>query len=448
MPPATTAASSSGQPAWPADRAAAPSRAIGLPLGIAFVGVATMGFNTIGIGFLPLSDFVFFALASVIGVLSLTGSDRTLTPAGSRGTSPRILVASVVIVTMGVLASLRSFTPETSLQIVVRLGYLTLLWFWMLRCVAVDRRSIGVLVMGWRIAVIISCAGAIAANAGLIDLGVAAGENRQTAWFGHPNDLAGFLALAIPVLVMAAPRDRTSRGRAPRLRSALLLGAVVFGIATTGSISALLAAVVGTAAAGLALSLTGRPVPGARRVHPIMVMVAAVAALASLGLLARSDVPVFERLARFEQGNSGVNSSVEGRSDLNEQVVQSLDDVLVVGHGMTTAGGEAGAAANVHNMYLKLVFEIGMLGAAALIFLLGLTLKQAWMLLRSTAGSQLHATVVALFGSVVAGLTFAAFQPINVQRYFWLPIALVQCIWTLRRRELTGHPQRRQISPA
>jgi O-antigen ligase len=206
--------------------------------------------------------------------------------------------------------------------------------------------------------------------------------------------------------------------------------------------------VVGTAAAGLALSLTGRPVPGARRVHPIMVMVAAVAALASLGLLARSDVPVFERLARFEQGNSGVNSSVEGRSDLNEQVVQSLDDVLVVGHGMTTAGGEAGAAANVHNMYLKLVFEIGMLGAAALIFLLGLTLKQAWMLLRSTAGSQLHATVVALFGSVVAGLTFAAFQPINVQRYFWLPIALVQCIWTLRRRELTGHPQRRQISPA
>jgi O-antigen ligase len=221
--------------------------------------------------------------------------------------------------------------------------------------------------MGWRIAVIISCAGAIAANAGLIDVGVAAGENRQTAWFGHPNDLAGFLALAIPVLVMAAPRDRTSRVRAPRLRWALLLGAVVFGIATTGSISALLAAVVGTAAAGLALSVTGRPVPGARRVHPITVMVAAVAALASLGLLARSDVPVFERLARFEQGNSGVNSSVEGRSDLNEQVVQSLDDVLVVGHGMTTAGGEAGAAANVHNMYLKLVFEIGMLGAAALI---------------------------------------------------------------------------------
>jgi hypothetical protein len=125
---------------------AAPSRAIGLPLGIAFVGLATMGFNTIGFGFLPLSDFVFFALASLIGVLSLTGSDRMLTPAWARGSSPRILLASVVIVTMGVLASFRSFTPETSLQIVVRLGYLTLLWFWMLRCVAVDRRSIGVLV--------------------------------------------------------------------------------------------------------------------------------------------------------------------------------------------------------------------------------------------------------------------------------------------------------------
>jgi O-antigen ligase len=448
MPPGTTAAPSSGQPARPADRPAAPSRAIGLPLGIAFVGLATMGFNTIGIGFLPLSDFVFFALASLIGVLSLTGSDRMLTPAGARGSSPRILLASVVIVTMGVLASFRSFTPETSLQIIVRIGYLTLLWFWMLRCVAVDRRSIGVLVMGWRIAVLVSCAGAIAANAGLIHLGVAAGENRQTAWFGHPNDLAGFLALAVPVFVMAAPRDRTSSGRAPRVRWAFLLATVVFGIATTGSISALLAAVVGTAAAGLALSLTGRRVPGARRVHPITVMLAALAALAGIALLARSDAPVIERLTRFEQGNSGVNSSVEGRSELNEQVVQSLDDVLAVGHGMTTAGGEAGTAANVHNMYLKLVFEIGVIGAAALVFLLGVTLKQAWMLLRSTAGSQLHATVVAVFGSVVAGLTFAAFQPINTQRYFWLPIGLVQGIWTLRRRELSAHPLRRQISPA
>ncbi|HET6953453.1 MAG TPA: O-antigen ligase family protein [Acidimicrobiales bacterium] len=396
-----------------------------------------MGFNRIGIGFVPVSDFIFFGLAGVIWMLTLTGTDRRLTPRGARGASPRILVASVVLVTMGVLAGFGSFEPDISLQIVVRIAYLTLLWFWMLRCVAVDRHSISVLMAGWRAAVLISCAGAIAANAGLITLGVSSSENRQSAWFGHPNDLAGFLAMAVPVFLLGAPRERTARGRWPQLRWAGLLGVVVFGLATTGSISSLLAAVAGSAAAGLGLSLTSARVPGARRVHPITVMVGALAGLVALGLLARSDVPVFERLTRFEEGDAGVNSSVDDRTDLNEEVVQSFDQVLVVGNGMNvgSARGEQ-SAGDVHNMYLKLVFEIGVLGAAALVFLLGVTLKQAWLLMRSTRGSPLHATVVALFGSVIAALTFAFFQPINTQRYFWLPLAMVQALWTLRRREL------------
>ncbi|HET6953452.1 MAG TPA: O-antigen ligase family protein [Acidimicrobiales bacterium] len=403
---------------------------------LAAAGLATMGFNQIGIAFLPLSDLVFFVLAAVIWLLMLTSTDRSLTPRGARGASPRILIASVVMVTMAVMAGFNAIDPGISLQIVLRVAYLTLLWFWMLRCVAVDRRAVSVLMAAWRTAVIVSCAGAVAANAGLVDLGVANSENRQSAWFGHPNDLAGFLAMAVPVFLVAAPRDRTGRGRARRLRWAGLLGLVVFAIATTGSISSLLAAVTGSAAAGLGLTLTGAPVPGARRVHPITVMVGAVVALAALGLLARSDAPVFERLTRFGSGNSGVNSSVDDRTHLNEEVVASLDDVLVVGHGMDVARGDSVSTGDVHNMYLKLVFEIGVVGAAALLYLLGVTLTQAWRLMRSTRGSPLHATVVALFGSVVAALTFAFFQPINTQRYFWLPLAMVQALWTLRRREL------------
>jgi O-antigen ligase len=436
--PARAVAGTNGygpQLATPA-RPSAQGNRTSIPLAIAFVGLATMAFNQIGIGFLPASDFIFFGLAAVIWLLMLTGTDGSLTPRGARGASPRILVASVIVVTAAVLSGFSSFDPGTSLQIVLRIAYLTLLWFWMLRCVTVDRRSVSVLVLGWRAAVLISCAGAIAANAGLITLGVSSTENRQSAWFGHPNDLAGFLAMAVPVFVLAVPRDRVGGGRAPMVRWAALVGVVVFGMATTGSISSLLAATAGTAAAGLGLSLTGSRVPGGRRLHPITVMAGAVVALVALGLLARSDVPVFERLTRLSEGNSGVNSSVDDRTNLNEEVVQNFDDVLVVGHGMNVGRSEADSGGDVHNMYLKFTFEVGVVGAAALLFILGVTLKQAWTLMRSTRGSPLHATVAAIFGSVVAAMTFAFFQPINTQRYFWLPVALVQALWTMRRREI------------
>jgi O-antigen ligase len=433
-------------PAAPTSPAARRRERIGLPLAIAFVGMATMGFNQIGIGFLPVSDLIFFGLAVVIWMLMLTGTDTSLTPRGARGASPRILVASVVLITMGVLAGFGSWAPDRSLQIVLRIAYLTLLWFWMLRCVVVDRRSVSVLMMGWRVAVIVSCLGAIAANAGLVTLGAASAENRQSAWFGHANDLAGFLAMAIPMFIVAAPRELTRRGTAPAARWALLIGIVVYGISTTGSISSVLAAMTGTAAAALGISQTRRRVPGARRIHPLTYMAGCVAAAVGLVLLVQSDVQVFERLTEYESGDSGVNASVDDRTRLNEEVVQGFDDVLLVGHGMNvgyTSSEQIGG--NVHNVYLKLVFETGVIGAGALVFILGVTLKQGWMLMRSTAGTDLHASVAAIFGGAVAAITFAMFQPITTQRYFWLPIALTQCLWTLRRRELS---RARELRPA
>jgi O-antigen ligase len=433
-------------PAAPTSPVAPRRERIGLPLAIAFVGMATMGFNRVGIGFLPVSDLIFFGLAVVIWLLMLTGTDTSLTPRGARGASPRILVASVVLITMGVLAGFGSWAPDQSLQIVLRLGYLTLLWFWMLRCVVVDRRSVSVLIMGWRVAVIVSALGAIAANAGLVTLGVLSVENRQSAWFGHANDLAGFLAMAIPMFVVAAPRELTRRGTAPAARWALLIGIVVYGISTTGSISSVLAAMTGTAAAALGISQTRRRIPGTRRIHPLTYMAGCVAAAVGLVLLVQSDVQVFERLTEYESGDSGVNTSVDDRTNLNEEVVQNFDDVLVVGHGMNIgSSSSAQSAGDVHNMYLKLVFEIGVIGAGALVFILGVTLKQGWMLMRSTAGTDLHASVAAVFGAVVAASTFALFQPINTQRWFWLPIALTQCLWALRRRELS---RARELRPA
>jgi hypothetical protein len=53
----------------------------------------------------------------------------------------------------------------------------------------------------------------------------------------------------------------------------------------------------------------------------------------------------------------------------------------------------------------------------------------------NTRGTDLYPTAVALLGSLVTVNVFALFQPLFVQRYYWLPIALVGVLWALRRQD-------------
>ena len=381
---------------------------------------------------------MFFVLAGYLWLLMLTNRSSRLAPAEFRRSSPRALAASVVLVVFATISGFASWDPADSVNVVVRLAYLSMLWFWMLRCLSVNRRAITVFLTAWRWGVVVSAVAAIAANAGLIQLGVANSEDRQTAWFGHPNDLGGYLAVAVPIFILGVP-TMSNRRRATGLWRAVLLGLIVFGLSTTGSMSAFLSAAVGSIAAGLAILITGPRDRRRRHTHPLKVMGLTVLGLVALMLLARTDTPVVERFTRFGEGDQYVAGSVNDRGAANQAVFESFDDVLVVGHGLDDrAQDDLDSPLGVHNMYLKMLYEAGLIGATALILLLVVAVQQAWRLMRATRATAIHRDIAAVFGSLIAAILFSNFQPTSIQRYYWLPIALIHCYWTLRRSEIAG----------
>ncbi len=412
---------------------------IRLPVYIGTLGIALIGFNQIDLGRLPISDFVFFGLASVLWLLMLSGRASRLAPAEFRRSSPRILAASVVLLVFGTISGFRSWDPAGSIGVVLRLGYLTMLWFWMLRCLSVNRRAVAAFLTAWRWGVLISAVAVILANAGLFKLGAPNAENRQTGWFGHPNDLGGFFAVAVPVFALGAPtalrQGRWSRGP----WRAVLLGIVVFGLSTTGSMSAFLAGAAGAIASGLALLFTGARDRNRRQLHPLKAMALVIIGAIALTMLANSDTAVVERFTRFEEGDAYVSGSVGDRGKANEEVINNLDNSLIIGHGLDSLGQvDLDLDLGVHNMYLKLLYEGGLIAATALVLVLIITLQQAWRLLISTRSTLLHRDIAAVFGSVVAAIVFSNFQPTSIQRFYWLPIAMIQCYWTLRRSEIAS----------
>lgn len=412
---------------------------IRLPIYISALGIFLIGHNQVDVGSLPISDLVFFALAGYLWLLLLTGRSSRLAPIEFRRSSPRALAASIVLVVFATTSSFASWNPLGSMSIVVRLAYLTMLWFWMLRSLSVNRRAITVFLIAWRWGVVLSAMAAIAANAGLIELGIVNSEDRQTAWFGHPNDLGGYLAVAVPVFILGVPTTSKRRRIATGPSRAVLLGIIVFGLSTTGSMSAFLSAAVGSVVAGLAILTTG-PRDGRRRhTHPLKLMALTVIGTIALMALAQTDTPVVERFTRFGEGDQYVAGSVNDRGAANEAVFETFDDVLIVGHGLDDrAQFDLDTDLAVHNMYLKLLYEAGLIGATALVLLLVFALQQAWRLLRASSSTALHRDIAAVLGSMVAAILFSNFQPTSIQRFYWLPIALIQCYWTLRRSEIAS----------
>lgn len=415
----------------------------------AVLGMATIGFNSTRIGGWTVSDLVFLGAAGVVVAILLNGGAGPIAPAEMRRSSPLDLVGSLLLLTGGALSSLWALDPTGSMMSVVRFGWLTLAWFWLLRAVSPDRTNLVWLVRGYRVTVLVSGVVAFLGFLGLIQLSNGPSwENRQAAFYGHSNQLAAVLAIGLPFCLLDIRRADAPDRPPRRARRLVTSGLVLVGIGATGSITGLLGGVVALAVMGLIWVVTNRR----RWVHPLRAMALLVVITVALVAFARSSSPVLDRLTRWASGDAYVRGSVETRDDY---VLSNLGERLLVGTGLDQLASvdradlsyvpDDAPTGGVHNMYLKLVDEAGVPAFCGLLILVLATLRRGWRLVLHTRGTEMHPLATALFASLVTANVVAQFQPLAWERFFWLPIALVGVMWAVCRHEL-DQPQNQPIA--
>lgn len=419
---------------------------MGVALVVSLLAMATLSFNATRVGGWSVSDLLFMVSGGVIALKLLANDERFLTPRRGRRGSQLVLAGVVLMLTGATLSALGSWTPLESMMVVVRLGWSTLVWFWILRSVCRDRQALFSLVNAVRVTVLVSAVLAVAGDNGILQVNSKDfGDGRQAAFTYHPGELmnfliAGFFLVAVPVLVPTGGRHR-------RLATVGWIAGVVvvtLGIFATGSTSAVVALGAAIVAVVAVVLYSGSARVHRRRRTPLTGMLVVAGAVAGVFLLFTSDLPVAERLTGFADGTSNLDDSLASRSAANSEIINDFDHYLLVGIGpfVEEAVGRGNIVSNgkphnhVHNMHLKMLYEAGLPAMIGLWIIIVTMARQACRLVVSTRGTDLYPIALGIFGGFVAANVSSMFGPTAFARHFWLSFALIGCLWSVRRLEL------------
>jgi O-antigen ligase len=421
----------------------------GTALALTMLGIILMGFSRTRVAGWTISDLAFLAAAGVMVIDVLSGRDGQLAPKRSRRSSPPVLLGAIVLLTAGTVSAFQSWNAVESILIVLRFAWITLGFFWVLRAGARGPEGLAKLLTAWRIMVLLNCAIAITGQLGLTNFSTPNAENRQTGFFLEPNELAGLVAIGLPLFLLGVPARRAYRSEGREMVARMWpVAAILYAIATTGSMTGLIAAFAGCVTLFLAGGWRHIRRPTRRDRSPLLSMIVGFIVVVGLVALASSDLPVVDRFTRYTEGDSGVSYSVNSREERNSQVIQRFDESLVVGQGFGSYNpNDPGAsdAAGAHNMFFRFIFQAGLPGLIGVLIILLFTLQHALALLRNTRGDPLHATAIALLGCFGAANTFAMFQPTEYHRYYWISVAMVGVLWAVRREQMRVQDDARRV---
>lgn len=240
------------------------------------------------------------------------------------------------------------------------------------------------------------------------------GSGRLAGLVERENALAALAALAI-VATMYLSAERVLSG----IMTLLFLAILLFGIVLTASNTGLLA----LASGGMAFTVLQRSTR-----HFVIVAVLCVLAVVALHVGGDDILPAsfMKRVAgALSSGDLAQAGTFDDRMELAREGWQVSEDHVLIGLGANGFRLTSVLGAPVHNTYILLLVEGGVLSLSGLCVIIGMILLQGAALLLSTRTRNLGAMVVAV--AVLFAVVLNAFA--HIYGRFWIvPLVLVMAL--------------------
>ncbi len=380
-----------------------------------YAGAATIGFLTVRpAADLTLSDWFFFLSLGVAGLVVLLDRFRT------DYWVPKVITIGVGIFAVGgLVSSFGALDGSASVAIVIRLLYLTLIWFWLAAVVLETREHVENAILFWVSSAALSSAGAVVQYfQGDVIPGGDVAWGRMTGFTPHTNNLAGLVATAFVPALMVAVDSRNELRKYVGVASVALIGA---GILLSGSVGGFLTAAVSTV---VWLSLRG---VSPRLVLSFGAIVGAVFVLMSTSGSTLGPAPIerFQRVTSQEGAASGDEGSVFTRVDGYRDAWARIRENPFIGVGLDEESNtEVLDGHLVHNILVNPWFAAGLAGLIGIVTIIVGGFATARYVLRHAAAEDMK-LASAILASYAAFVVFAMGEPILFVRYGWFPVAML-----------------------
>lgn len=266
-------------------------------------------------------------------------------------------------------------------------------------------------------------------------------QARAVGTIGHSNILAYFFEISLPLMLAMLMSVRATRER------------LVYGLAIAAGLAGVLATL--SRAAWIAVPLTMLPVFlqfSARRLWQLRSAVAGMGALALAGIALVFAWPtISQRLFSDDAG------SADARAPLNQAALSVIEQFPLLGVGLnnlgnafplydTTHNARVLGPINhvVHNLYLYVMAEVGIVGFAAFLWSFAAALAIGWWLRRSP-DPLARAIGVGGAAGLVAHMIHGMFDPgfrlsLAVSTLIAVQTGLIGAAWLRHRRALSAAP--------
>ena len=350
-----------------------------------------------------------------------------------------LLVWGVLLFAVGgLISTFESFSPAASTAVVLRVIYLTVIWFSLGAIVLQRKEHVRRTIVLWVISAAFSGFGAIVQLLfGDVIPGTDPSFGRMTGFTQHVNDLGGLSAVAlVPALMLAL---RPSKGVFVPLFRYLPFALVFAGLILSGSVG-------GFAAAAAAMFLWfAWSRMSVRTIAILMALAISAGVLYNLQTAEPSATPL-ERVTRVTGSQNARGATLWSRVDIYRIALRRVQQNPLVGVGLDHPSASIDNL-EPHNLLIGTWFKTGIAGLAGMLLILLAVLRAGWPTLRIRRPAE-DLAGVALLCAFVAFVTFSMSEPILYSRYGWIPAALLTALRGIEMRATVAEATALRPGPA